>query len=137
MMHILRNAIQTPDGTVLQSIHRWDYQEYTDTVDGQWYMVDGGLDYFRGSLNGFANNNSHPDFKDLKITTDSSHELIREVFEWTSVLDENGVDRDEPIRRPLESLDDEHIKSLVIWTAEGYPKYVHKIMVDEMLYRKL
>jgi hypothetical protein len=137
MIHILRNAIQTPDGSILNSTHRWDYQEHTDTVDGQVYVVDGGLDYFRGSLNGWTRQNSHPNFKDLRVTTDSPHELIREVFEWTSVLDKNGMARDEPVKIPLKDLDDGHIKALVKWTADGYPEYVHKIMLDELDWRDL
>ena len=43
---IIYNAIRTPDGTVIESKHRWDYQAHTD-ANGQLYAVDGGNDYLR------------------------------------------------------------------------------------------
>ena len=35
---IIYNAIRTPDGTVIESKHRWDYQAHTD-ANGQVYAV--------------------------------------------------------------------------------------------------
>ena len=43
---IVANRIRTPDGTILESMHRHDYVTYTD-ANGKEYMVDGGLDYLR------------------------------------------------------------------------------------------
>jgi hypothetical protein len=40
----------TRDGTILVSKYRHDYVTYTDTVDGGFYMIDGGQeDYIRYS----------------------------------------------------------------------------------------
>lgn len=37
---LLVSRIQTPDGTMVTSIHRHDYQVYKDTVDGYEYMLE-------------------------------------------------------------------------------------------------
>jgi hypothetical protein len=41
-IRVFRNIIQTPDGTLLESLHMKDAQEYTDTVDGKTYKMWGG-----------------------------------------------------------------------------------------------
>lgn len=126
---ILRNAIQTPDGTILESTHRNDYQQHTDTIDGQWYMVDGGTEYFRGSVD---NQNTIS----LRVTTDSPHEKIREVFKWTSSFDKD-MKPIHPVQRKLSELEDGHILALVKWTADGYPDYIYWVICNEADYRGL
>jgi hypothetical protein len=69
MRKIVYNAIQTPDGTVLESTHRHDYKTYVDT-NGKTYMIDGGLSYVRRSDNG--------DEVLLTKYEDQQHEQIRE-----------------------------------------------------------
>ena len=81
---LIRNAIRTPDGTVLESTHRHDYKTYTDK-NGKTYMIDGGLDYVRCSNNG--------DEVFLTVTNKDPFILVREVFkrwnmftgEWVSL----------------------------------------------------
>ena len=47
---LLVNRIKTPDGTILQSKHRHDYQSYKDK-NGETYILDGGIDYIKSSIN--------------------------------------------------------------------------------------
>ena len=47
---VLVSGMICPDGTVLYSRHRHDYKSHTDS-NGEWYMIDGGLDYVKSSVN--------------------------------------------------------------------------------------
>ena len=125
---LLYNAIQCPDGTIIESKHRHDFVQHKQ-LDGRDYFVDGGLDYQRI---GYSDN----EFINLLVTTEDDHAKIREVFEWTSNYDAN-MNPIAPVKRKLKDLTDDHVKALVIWTEEGYPEYVHKIMLDEAEYRNL
>src|SRR5690554_4080122 len=112
---IIYNAIRCPDGTLLESKHRHDYNEHTQE-DGRIYAVDGGLDYSRRA---FSDN----EYEELLVTTEDGIETIREIFKWTSVLDENGERLEQPVRRKLKDLDDQHVLNLIEWTREDYPKW--------------
>jgi len=46
--YLIASLMICPDGTILQSKHRHDYVEYTDK-EGNYYMLDGGLDYVKYS----------------------------------------------------------------------------------------
>lgn len=46
-MSLIRNAIQTPDGTILDSLHTHDFKTHIDKITGKLYGVDGGLSYLR------------------------------------------------------------------------------------------
>ena len=66
MISLIRNAIKTPDGTILESTHRHDYKEHTD-ANGKTYMVDGGLEYVRCS--------AHGDEVHLSLYDDEPHDI--------------------------------------------------------------
>jgi hypothetical protein len=81
---LIRNSIQTPDGTILVSRHRHDFVSYTD-ANGKGYMVDGGLEYLRRS----ANN----DYTSLDLYDDEPHEVQRDVSLWGTY----GKNGDQPL----------------------------------------
>ena len=121
---ILRNAIQTPDGTILESFHRYDYKVYTDTTTGKLYGVDGGRDYFRyiGDVK---------DCKILSLTSDASHTVIRKTFTWGTY----GKNGDQPLRMvPLEHLSNAHIEAILETQTQLLPQ-IKNIFDAELLYR--
>lgn len=98
---IVYNAIQTPDGTILESRYRHQYIEYVD-ANGKLYMVDGGLDYLRRS--------SHSDQIELSMTDREPFEKVREVFTWGTY----GQYEDQPLRFiVLKDLNSEHIEMIL------------------------
>ena len=68
---IVHNAIQTPDGTIIESRHRHDYVEYVD-ANGNEYMVDGGTEYLRRGY-------TVADYTEMSLYEDDDIELIRKV----------------------------------------------------------
>jgi hypothetical protein len=68
MRKIVYNALQTPDGTIIESTGRHDYVEYRDK-NGKTYIIDGGLSYIRST--------NHGDERYLTKYADQPHELIR------------------------------------------------------------
>lgn len=46
---LIANRIQTPDGTILWTKHRYDFVCHIDKVNGERYCLDGGNDYTKVS----------------------------------------------------------------------------------------
>ena len=124
MRKLLVNAIITPDGTRLQSMNTHDYVTHTD-ANGEEYMLDGGLNYIRRSVN------KEP-ATDASVYSDDPHEIIRTVFNWGT----RGCGGNEPLKwKPLESLDTEHIEA-ILKTQHHIGEAIKKVFVDELTYRK-
>ena len=51
MSKMVYSGMLTPDGTLLESLYRHDYQGHQDK-NGKYYMIDGGNDYIHSSANG-------------------------------------------------------------------------------------
>ena len=120
---IIYNAIRTPDGTVIESKHRWDYQAHTD-ANGKVYAVDGGHDYLRRI--------GPPDYTELSVTSEDKHEVIRKVFKWRSY----GKSGNEPARdTALKDLTDNHIQNILL-TQVNLDATVKWIFCNEQEYRK-
>lgn len=121
MSNILRNAIITPDGTVLESRHRHDYVTYID-LEGNFSMVDGGLSYLRrgGMIK-----------EDISLTIESDFNDIREGFCWGT----KGLKGDKPVNYiPLKDLETSHIIA-ILDTQYHLPDRIRYVMVKELEYR--
>ena len=98
---LIRNALQTPDGTIIESTHRHDYVTHTD-ANGKEYMVDGGLSYIRRSANG--------DEIDMSLYNDQPHEVQRDVLTWGTY----GIDGNQPLQYiTIADMDTGHLEAVV------------------------
>ena len=101
MNNIVYNAIRTPDGTILVSKNRHDFQVHKDK-NGHEYMVDGGLDYLRRNVIDAA------PYEELSVTLEDGHNKVREVIKWGTY----GINGNEPLRYiTLMEMSDSHIQS--------------------------
>ena len=120
---LVRNAMQTPDGTILESRHRHDYKEYTD-ANGKGYMIDGGLDYVRCSV--------HDDQKDLSVWSNDLFNEVREAVTWGTY----GINGDQPLSHiKLCDMDTTHIEACLDTQRGIYPQ-IRESMQKELEYRK-
>jgi hypothetical protein len=125
MSNIIRNALQTPDGTILESKSRHDYKEYEDTVSGKIYIIDGGLDYFHRSV--------HSDQVDLSATLDNDHEVVREAMTWGTY----GINGDQPLTYvKLKDMSLAHICNCLEDVTNMYPQY-RTAMKNELEFRHI
>ena len=99
---LLCNRWQTPDGTILESVHTHDYVSHTDK-NGDYYFVDGGCDYVRMSVN------DEP-MKDLSVYTDSRYNEIRENYK-RGTFDSEG----HRIWVPMMNMSDQHLLASIIY----------------------
>ena len=121
---IVANRIRTPDGTILESMHRHDYVTYTD-ANGKEYMVDGGLDYLRRNIHDDA------PYEELSVYDDAPYALIREVFKWGT----RGKDGKQSLTYvPLKDLTTEHIEA-ILETQTHIQEHIRKIFLDELSFR--
>ena len=117
---IVANRIRTPDGTILESMHRHDYVTYTD-ANGKEYMVDGGLDYLRRIVHDDA------PAEELSVYSDAPHVVIREVFKWGT----RGKDGKQPLKFVvLKDMTTDHIEAIL--ETQNLPGYMRKIFLDEL-----
>ena len=122
MNALILNAIQTPDGTVLESHSRHDYVTHTD-ANGKEYMVDGGLAYVRTTL--------HDDQISLALYDDEPHEVQREVLKWGT----RGVNGDQPLTfKPISEMDTAHIGNVI--GMQNVSPVHRKCMAEELRRRK-
>lgn len=124
---LVKNAIECPDGTIIQSTYRHDYVSHTQE-DGRTYAVDGGLVYSRIVA-------SDKKYTNLCVYSDDPHEIIRENMTWGSY----GKNADQPLTvRLLKELSNDHIDSVIEYLEKKYPdEYSEQIKIfrEERSYR--
>ena len=122
MSVILSSKMKTPDGTILESAFRHDYVTHTD-ANGKEYMLDGGCDYVRCSANG--------DEEMLTVTSDDSHEVLREVVKWGTY----GKQGDETlVHVKIADMSTQHLQACLD-TQKTMRPALYKVMQDEVEYR--
>lgn len=105
---IIVNQIRTPDGTILKSMHRHDYVQYTDK-NGLEYMVDGGTDYLRRIVHEEA------PYEELTIYEDDSFEVIRENY----CRGGRGKDGTQPLTWvPMSQMNDNWLAACIVYNEE-------------------
>lgn len=123
MSELVRNALKTPDGTIIESRHRHDFVTHIDK-NGKEYMVDGGLDYIRRSRNG--------DEEDMCVTTEDSFEKVRHVCAWGTY----GINGDQPLQyKTIAEMDTAHIEA-VLQTVKHIRPMIKTIMQNELKFRQ-
>jgi hypothetical protein len=132
-MQLIRNAIKTPDGTLLESLHRHDYKEYTD-ANGKTYMVDGGLDYVRRSANGdeidlcvYVGQEGEDGYDEVE-----AHEVRRNILKWGSY----GIKGDQPLTfKTIARMECDHIQN-VLEHCKNVAPIIKDCMIEELKRRK-
>ena len=100
---LIYNAIRTPDGTVLVSRGVHDDKEYRDTVWGEEYMVDGGLEYIRRFV-------TKTPYEELSVHIEDGVEAYRNLFTWGTY----GKSGTEPLHFvALADMTTEHINAIL------------------------
>lgn len=126
--YIIRCAIKCPDGTILCTKHRHDYQTHLDTVTGEVYVIDGGHGYYyRTSVNKVP-------AESLMVTTDDPFEEQRKVPFWKS-YGKNGEYPD-GIILSLGQMEDEHLCAIIETQIHIKGTAVEQMFINEIEWRK-
>lgn len=100
---LVYSALITPDGTILESLHRHDFKKYEDK-NHKTYILDGGLDYVHSSCNG--------DEKFIQVYADEDFEKVR-LYAYRVARGADG--KGGPfVRVPLAVLTDIHLESVLV-----------------------
>ncbi len=120
----LYNAIRTPDGTILESLHRHDYVFYRDS-NGKGYAVDGGMDYLKRTADS-------QDYEELSLTIEDEHSKLREVFGWFS-YGKTGKEKRHKIL--LKDMDSSHIFAILDTQRQIQGTDVETLFRNELKFR--
>lgn len=122
---LIRQAIQTPDGTILESRNRHDYVTHVDKVTGETYMVDGGIDYCRRNV-------TKVPAEELSVYLEDGIEAVRETVTWGTY----GKNGDQPRRLiKLKDMSNDHIEACLETQLRMHPHYCEAFKM-ELQYRR-
>lgn len=124
---LILSRIQTPDGTILTSYHRHDYVTHLDK-NGEEYMLDGGNDYQRRSVNKIP-------ATDTSVYSDAPFEKIREAF----CRGGRGKDGLQPLTWvPMSKMSNSWLAACIIYNNERGlgDSLANKLYRQELDYRK-
>ena len=125
-VYVLRNAIMTPDKTILRSYSRWDYVPHMDKVSGELYFVDSGTGHYRRrSVNVVP-------YVDMTVTTADAFELQREAFVW-GTYGKDGTSAKKYV--VLKDMSDDHIRAILETQISIQGTYVEELFKNELEYR--
>ena len=123
MRKLIKNSIRCPDGTILTSRHRHDYQSHLDK-NKELYVCDGGIDYIKRSVN-------IKPYEDLSLYTTDSFEKLRGGLEWATY----GKNGDEPLQyKSISNMSTKHINAVLLNCRVS--DYMKEIFEKEIEYRK-
>lgn len=130
-MRIIYNAIKTPDGTILESVHEHDFKVYKDK-NGYEYSINGGLDYIQ-----YISNCPKKELEAKLITEydNGTHEKRRKFLKWGSNYDKDKNLLPKTEWRAIKDLDDEHLETILREVKSIDPLYKQTIE-DEIIYRE-
>jgi len=129
---LIYNAMQTPDGTIIESAHQHDYVTHMDK-NGDEYMVDGGTAYLRRSVNEVK-------AKDLSMYLEpwtlEFHEKARKVVKRGG----RGKDGKQPLTWvPVCEMNDNWVIATIDYnTKRGFPvetSWFTNLLHEEVCYR--
>ena len=120
---LLANRWQTPDGVILWSKHRHDYKDHVDK-NGNYYSIDGGNEYCRGTLNAMKN---------LCVYSDGTFELEREWVLWGRNYTKDMVKLKETQWVPVKDLDTDHIYKILEFNI---PDSYRRLFEEEIIFRE-
>jgi hypothetical protein len=127
--HLVLNRIQTPDGTILTSYHVHDMETHVDK-NGFNYMVDGGSNYHRCSVNKTAPH------KNLCVYSDAPYKVLRESIHRGG----RGKDGTEPLKWvPISQMSNSWLEACIVYNAdrEMDSSYSSTMYKKELKYRRL
>lgn len=124
MPELVYSALQTPDGTIIESINRHDYVTHDDK-NGKHYMLDGGTDYIRRSNNG--------DEVLIQLFDNQDIVLLRQHVKWGRNFDANMKRLSQTEWITLANLTDAHLDALCLY--ERASSTYRKLFIREKQFR--